>query len=57
MQVKTYPRARTEQELRVKIEEAWGLLEPQFIRNAANSMQRRAQAIIAAQGGPLPRSF
>ena len=40
-----------------KIEAAWDALEPQFIRNAANSLHRRAQAIIAAQGGPLPRSF
>ena len=57
MQVKFHPRAKTQAELRAKIEVAWDALEPQFIRNAADSIQRRAQAIIHAQGGPLPRSF
>ena len=57
LQVKFHPRAKTQAELRAKIEVAWDALEPQFIRNAADSIQRRARAIIQAHGGPLPRSF
>ena len=57
MQVKAHPRAQNKEELRAKIVAAWEELEPEFIRNAADSMQRRAQAIINAFGGPLPRGF
>ena len=52
-----HPWAQNEPELMAMIYYAWDQLELQFIRNAANSMQRRAQAILDTQGGSLPRSF
>ena len=57
MQVKIQPHTDDLGVLRQRIVTAWDELEPQFIRNAAASLPRRAQLVINAQGKPIPRRW